>query len=107
MHFNALCVMVSRIIMSAVLLVALVGAAGVASAAPPANAASGEAPGQGGESPACETPTTGFETSAIASGGESLQPGDAEINPGVINALEQNDCEERIELLKGFAFAQQ
>ena len=89
--------------MSAVLLVALVGAAGVASAAPPANAASGEAPGQGGESPACEVPITGFATSDNASGGESLQPGDAEINPGVINALEQNGCEDRIELLQTFA----
>jgi len=89
-----------RIIMSAVLLVALVGAAGVASAAPPANADTVE---DEETSPACEVPITGFATSANASGGESLQPGDAEINPGVINALEQNGCEERIKVLKEFA----
>jgi hypothetical protein len=95
--------MVSRIILSAVLLVALVGSAGVAAAGPPSHAQAG---GPSGPSPACDSPSQGFQTSFAASGGESLQPGNNAINPGVINALERNGCEQRLAQLRALAGSQ-
>lgn len=95
--------MVSRIILSAMMLIALVGSAGVAAAGPPSHAQAG---GPSGPSPACDSPSQGFQTSFAASDGESLQPGNNEINPGVINALERNGCEERIAQLKAVLASQ-